>query len=78
MNSKTTLTIVFIVIIAIVGYFLLRPKNPSETSGSTNQVVNKIPLPSLSGSTNPLENKPDVNPVNASNPLRSIKTNPFQ
>lgn len=33
-------------------------------------------LPSIG--TNPLENKPDVNPVSKTNPFSDIKTNPFK
>ena len=33
-------------------------------------------LPSLG--TNPLENKPDINPADAGNPIKNIKTNPFE
>lgn len=28
--------------------------------------------------TNPMENKPDVNPVDQTNPFKNIKTNPFE
>ena len=33
-------------------------------------------LPSMQA--NPLENKPDVNPVSKANPIKDIKTNPFE
>ena len=33
-------------------------------------------LPSLE--TNPLENKPDINPADQANPYKDIKTNPFE
>lgn len=33
-------------------------------------------LPSIG--TNPLENKPDVNPADKANPFKNIKTNPFE
>jgi flagellar basal body-associated protein FliL len=35
-------------------------------------------LPSIGTVANPLENKPVVNPVDVSNPFKSVKTNPFQ
>lgn len=33
-------------------------------------------LPSVG--TNPLENKPDINPADKANPFENIKTNPFE
>jgi flagellar basal body-associated protein FliL len=33
-------------------------------------------VPSVS--TNPLDNKPDINPVDQTNPFKNIKTNPFE
>ncbi len=33
-------------------------------------------LPSIQ--TNPLENKPDLNPADKANPFKNIKTNPFE
>ncbi len=33
-------------------------------------------LPSVG--TNPLENKPDINPADKANPYKNIKTNPFK
>lgn len=35
-------------------------------------------LPSIGGAVNPLQNKPNVNPADAANPFKSLKTNPFQ
>ncbi len=32
----------------------------------------------LSVSTNPLDNKPNINPVDQTNPFKNIKTNPFE
>lgn len=33
-------------------------------------------IPSVS--TNPLDNKPNVNPIDQTNPFNNIKTNPFE
>lgn len=68
---------VLVLAIVIVGYLLLRSKTPPQSAEDINRIVNQGVLPSL-GETNPMKNKPDVNPVDASNPFRSIKTNPFQ
>ena len=41
---------------------------------SKNVVVEVLP----SVSTNPLDNKPDINPADQTNPFKNIKTNPFE
>ncbi len=35
-------------------------------------------LPSINTQSNPLENAPDINPANKTNPFSNIKTNPFK
>ncbi|MEK7572682.1 MAG: hypothetical protein AAB493_02415 [Patescibacteria group bacterium] len=75
MNKKRIIIIVFVLVLAIViiGYLLWK-----RTSPDISQIINQGVLPSLGESTNLMKNKPDVNPVDASNPFRSIKTNPFE
>lgn len=46
----------------------------SDAAGSATQGV----LPSLGEAANPLQNKPDVNPVGAANPFKAVQTNPFE
>lgn len=70
--------VILVIVIAVTGYLLMKPKTSPQTIGDINQTVSQGVLPSLDGNTNPLKNKPDVNPAEASNPFRSIKTNPFQ
>jgi len=41
-----------------------------------NETANQEILPSVS--TNPLDNKPNINPVDQTNPFKNIKTNPFE
>lgn len=88
--SKRTLFIIIVVglaIILLIGGYLLWNNSKKSTSPSTlentGDVVDKINesaakgvLPSLSA--DPLENKPDINPVDKANPYKNIKTNPFQ
>ena len=81
MNKKRIITIVSVILIvavAVIGYLLLNSKMPSQSTEDIEQIVNQGVLPSLGESTNPLKNKPNVNPVDTSNPFRSIKTNPFE
>jgi hypothetical protein len=40
------------------------------------ETPSKTILPSTS--TNPLDNKPNINPVDQTNPFKNIKTNPFE
>lgn len=46
-----------------------------ETANQITEEATKGVLPSMQ--TNPLENKPDVNPASQANPIKDIKTNPF-
>ncbi len=47
-----------------------------EAADKITESATKGVLPSLE--TNPLENKPDVNPADKANPFKNIKTNPFE
>lgn len=51
-------------------------KNAEETTDKITEEATKGVLPSLK--TNPLENKPDVNPASKANPIKNIKINPFE
>ena len=89
--SKKTIVIVAVVsiVMAVGGYFyltnLIKSKNAPETNSIENagKAADKIiegatkgVLPSLQ--TNPLENTPDINPAAKANPIKNIKTNPFE
>ncbi len=47
-----------------------------EAAEKITESATKGVLPSIE--TNPLENKPDVNPADKANPFKNIKTNPFE
>jgi len=89
--SKKTIVIVaaVLIVMAVGGYFylanLIKSKNTPETNSieNTGEATDKIiegaikgVLPSLQ--INPLENKPDINPADKANPIKNIKTNPFE
>lgn len=88
MAKKTIIiiTIAAAAIIIIAGIFVYigiqynKQKNIlKDTNGMAEDLVNqatKGTLPSLQ--TNPLEAKPDLNPVDQANPMKDIKTNPFE
>lgn len=90
MNKKLIITIIVVVlvllILAVSTYFYLVYLEKSkgfDIFGDIGDANKKIlddatrgTLPSLS--TNPLENKPDINPADAGNPIKDIKTNPFE
>ncbi len=88
MNKKTLIIIAAILIIAlgVGGYFLWSKTNKtslekaSEAAGDAAEKVTesatKGVLPSIQ--TNPLENKPDINPADKANPYKNIKINPFE
>ncbi len=48
----------------------------SKAADKIIESATKGVLPSIG--TNPLENKPDVNPADKANPFKNIKTNPFE
>lgn len=67
-------------VIAVFGYLFFKEKSP-ESAGELEEEFNATTEVSSLGestTTNPLNNKPDINPVDKSNPFRSIKTNPFE
>jgi len=47
-----------------------------EAAKTVTESATKGTLPSLG--TNPLENKPDINPADKANPFKNIKINPFE
>ena len=86
--SKKTIIIIAAVLIAIVAgvYFYwsnLKTAPEANSIENAEDAANKIiegatkgVLPSLQ--TNPMENKPDINPADKANPIKNIKTNPFE
>lgn len=85
--SKKTLILIIIVVLIIAlgagGYFYWNKKSKNKMMEDLGNAVEKITdsatkgvLPSLE--TNPLENKPDINPADQANPYKDIKTNPFE
>ncbi len=73
----TSILLIIIIGLGIGGYIYLK-KSKARGFNTAEDITNsatKGVLPSLE--TNPLENKPDVNPASAANPLKDIKINPF-
>jgi len=79
------IAVVLLIVLSITGYFCWINFKKSEIKNTFQNVsnaaeditnsANKGVLPSIQ--TNPLENKPDVNPADKANPFKDIKTNPF-
>lgn len=86
MKKKIILAIIILSVAgaAAGGYFYWNKKSSgasvldktSEAADKINNSATQGVLPSLQ--TNPLENKPDLNPVDRVNPYKNIKTNPFE
>lgn len=92
MDSNKKLILIGVVALVIglgAGYFFwqkyktpeLTPEEASlkkagEAAEKITESATKGVLPSIQ--TNPLENKPDVNPADKANPFKNIKTNPFE
>ena len=89
-KKETLIIIATVLLIGLIvgGYFLWnnwkKSNNPETTIlEKAGEAANKIiesatkgVLPSIG--TNPLENKPDVNPADKANPFKNIITNPFK
>ena len=90
MNKKTLIIMIVAILIIALGaggyfYWSKKAKTKSGTTKTLEQIsdtaqkvtesATKGVLPSLE--TNPLENKPDLNPADKANPYKNIKTNPF-
>jgi len=79
------ITVILLIALGIGGYlfwnnwkkFEIRNafKNVGNTAEDITNSATRGVLPSIQ--TNPLENKPDVNPADKANPFKDIKTNPF-
>ncbi len=88
MDKKTIIIVAVtaaavITLAAVCGYFWWsfskKSANPLEAIFFGNGLIDnatKGTIPSLQ--TNPLEDKPDINPADAANPMKNIKTNPFE
>ena len=78
MNKKIIIVVILVVVIVVAGYLFLNFKIQPEPIRNIGQITNQGVLPSIGEGINPLQNKPNMNPVDASNPFRSVKTNPFE
>lgn len=76
--KKSYLIVVAVVIILLillgVGYWYWQSKKGDVEVN--DEVANQETLPPFS--VNPLENKPNINPADQTNPFKNIKTNPFE
>jgi hypothetical protein len=84
------LVAVFLLVGLTVGGYFYWKKHKALTSeeaaikkaGEAVDIIKKSAsegvLPSFDLGTNPLENKPDINPVDKINPFKGIETNPFK
>lgn len=90
-SKKTTLILIAVILLIgllLGGYFGWEKWNKSRVSSgikaleSAGEASEKIMESAIKGvlpsiGTDPLENKPDVNPADKANPFKNIKTNPF-
>ncbi len=75
MNKKTLIIIILVILIALGIVYLQWNKKIKTEAEKIIENATKGALPSIN--TNPLENKPDINPADKANPFTNIKTNPF-
>jgi len=67
-------SVVILLILLGAGYWYWQSKKSGV--GVISETANEEVLPPFS--VNPLENKPNINPVDQANPFSNIKTNPFE
>lgn len=72
--SIVAVSAVVILILLGASYWSQQPKK-SEVNVIT-ETTSEVVVPSVS--TNPLENKSDINPIDQTNPFKNVKTNPFE
>lgn len=74
------LAVVGLVLVVLIILFTYLWRQNTQTRQNTQaevlQEATKGVLPSVSN--NPLENKPNLNPADNTNPIREVKTNPFE
>ena len=71
--TATALVIVLLILLGASYWYMRSGKN-----GRKNITVTPEEEVSPSIVANPLDNKPNINPVDQTNPYRNIKTNPFE
>lgn len=87
MNKKTLIIIIAVILILALGvggylYWSKKSKienvldKASDALQKLTEDAAKGVLPSIQ--TNPLEDKPDINPADKANPYKDIKINPFE
>jgi hypothetical protein len=78
MDKKTITVLASGAAVAILAaaafYYFTKPSQEPEQTAKTEQTAE---LPTY-GTDNPLEKKPDLNPVEKTNPFADIKINPFE
>lgn len=92
MDKTILATIVVIVFVGLLIFGFLYFKKSEEFPGpaitsledvtENMEIINNAAtggvLPEIKTEVNPLENKPNINPVDKANPFKDIKTNPFR
>lgn len=68
---------VIVILGVVLGYYYMK-KSTSPTTFELQTAATQGVLPSIGEASNPLTNKPDINPTSKTNPFDSVQTNPFQ
>ncbi len=74
MKKSYLIAIALLVVLLGASYWYLQSKKSGDEV--IIETANEEVLPSVS--TNPLDNKPNINPADQTNPFKNIKTNPFE
>jgi len=52
--------------------------NDGTAGNASVETIDELTDKITEAAANPVENKPDINPTSGTNPLRKVKTNPFE
>ncbi len=73
--------VVIVIVAALVTWYLIERSTETPGEKAVGDLEDALEsagaLPEIDPLSNPLEEMPDVNPVDAANPFKGIKTNPF-
>jgi len=71
------ISVLIVVVLGVALWYFYADKSPASEVQSTTDAATQGVLPSIGEASNPLTNKPDINPTSKTNPFNSVQTNPF-
>lgn len=76
-NLIILVIIILFLVLAAAGYFWYKIRVPAPPPLGSEDFTQGT-LPDMTPLSNPLEKKPDINPLNKANPFKGLYKNPFE